>query len=385
MVISMQCLHPVHIKVDRKRLNPLPYLSSKKIRYKDVRPYINDTLPVPCGKCIACLRNKQNAMVSRVLEESQKRGTFQFLTLTYDDEHLPLAQSLWRISKETGEIECVDKGEVIVSARCSHLKGIKKEFQDTARQLREYFYANTPKASEKPRYLDKFIPSFEDSEYQYFSRITPSVCREDVRLWLKSARVQYERVHGRKLSDFSYVAVSEYGPRTARPHYHLALFGLTSSEAIWLSDYWKYGYRLVKSVNAVNPDGSNGFQIAARYIGKYMSKGKFDCESVRNCSAEKPRVCQSNGIGSSLIEKVRSQCLGFDLYGEYDIETFYCPSLGRRLNDDEINSLVKVIPSRLVYDAGNGLKLPIPRLFRDKIFYIHNVLYKKFYHGINEE
>lgn len=370
----MSCLHPRYIRVDnRDSSNCLNALSPRLVRYRDVRPSALGYMPVPCGKCINCLKARQNALVSRCLAESEKRGSFVFLTLTYDEEHLPFAQSLWRVSRETGEYELVDKGEIVISARSSRLDDERKHFQQYADKIRSDFRMAKLKCIDKtkPIYLESKIDGFSlmDDSYDYYSRLTPSVCREDVRLWLKSARVSYEREHGQKLSDFSYVAVSEYGPNTCRPHYHLAFFGLSLNEAIWLSDSWKYGYRMLKVVNRVNPDGSDGFAIASRYIGKYMTKGKFDCESVLDCSAEKPRLCQSKGIGSSLIEKVRSFMCGFDLFGEYDLDSLFCPSLKRNLNSDEVSVLEREIPKRLFYDAGNGYKLPIPRLFRTKVFY----------------
>ena len=373
-----QCLHPISVRIDRRRSAAVLYACDKKyVRYKNVRPSLNDVVKVPCGKCIVCLKNRQNALVSRCLAESEKRGTFCFLTLTYNDEHLPLAQSFWRISKETGEVSCVDRGEVVVSARNTRLSGKLLDFKDDIEHIRRKFNSKAPAASTVPRYVDTPIPGFEDEEFEYFSRLTPSVCRQDVRLWLKRARVNFEREHGYKLPDFSYVAVSEYGPNTCRPHYHLAFFGLNCNEAIWLSDSWSYGYKMLKMVNRVNPDGTDGFQIASRYIGKYMTKGKFDCESVLNHSAEKPRICQSIGIGSSLIDKVRSSMCAFDIYGEYDLDTLFCPRLGRSLNQIEVDVLVKEIPKRLCYETGNGFRLPIPRIFREKVFYHLKYHYEK--------
>lgn len=369
----MACLHPRYIRVDkRSKASCLDACSPRLVKYRDVRPSVLDYMPVPCGKCINCLKARQNVLVSRCLEESEKRGSFVFLTLTYDDEHLPFAQSLWRVSKSTGEYELVDKGQIIVSARSSRLNEERKHFLKYADKIRADFKRERSKCIDKtkPIYLESEIGGFSsvDDEFAYLSRITPSVCREDVRLWLKSARVSFERTHGYKLPDFSYVAVPEYGPNTCRPHYHLAFFGLQLNEAIWLSDSWKYGYRMLKVVNRVNADGSDGFQIASRYIGKYMTKGKFDCESVLDCSAEKPRLCQSKGIGSSLIEKLRSYMCAFDLFGEYDLDSLFCPSLGRCFTDKEVESLQKEIPKRLCYDIGKDYKLPIPRLFREKVF-----------------
>lgn len=359
-----QCLRPIYIKVDRRKnvlksmvLESNPIFEART-RYKDIRPSLIDVVPVPCGKCIECLKNRQNNMVSRCNAEAEKRGTFGFLTLTYDDAHLPIAQSLWRSNKETGEIERVEQGEIISSAR-------DELFIDRARLLDILPKQKGP----KPVYLDRYIDGFEDDEFVYFSRITPSVCRTDVRLWLKRSRVRYERKFGCKFSPFSYVAVSEYGPNTCRPHYHLAFFGLNKFELEWLAYQWKYGFSDYKFVNHINPDGTNGFQIASKYLGKYMAKGKFDCESVCDKSAEKPRVCQSKGIGKSMLEKLRPQMCGFDMYGEFDLDTFFCPGLGRCLNENELNQLSNEIPKRLSYCVGPNMCLPIPRVIREDVFF----------------
>lgn len=369
------CLRPRFIKIDNKA--KMPNFSPMLVKYRDVRPIVNDVIPVPCGKCIECLKNRQAAFVSRALTEAEDKGSFVFVTLTYDEEHLPIAQSLWRVSKFTGETELVDKGEIILSARKIRLRGDRKIFQERDEELHSLFCSI--KADDKPRYVDRFIDGFEDDEYSYFSRLTPSVCRSDVRLWLKRSRVRYEREHGFKLSPFSYMLVSEYGPNTCRPHYHLAFFGLNRLEADWLASQWTYGFTKVEYVNRVNDDDkhSNGYQCAARYIGKYMSKGKFDCASVLDCSAEKPRVCQSKGIGQALIQKVRPFMLAFDMYGEYDLDSLFCPALGRCFNDSEIKQLCNEIPKRLYYDIGNDFKLPVPRTIRANVF-THKRLEKVF-------
>lgn len=376
------CLHPIYLRIDRRDKSTLrQHNITRQTRFRDIRPYIQDIVPVPCNKCINCLKNKQNAMVARCLAESEHRGSFVFVTLTYDEQHLPFSQSLWRVSKSTGEYERCEGAEVVVSARSFRYyksddmelpnRAVDDKLKEDAEIIRATFQDILP--SDKPRYLENEIKGFEDDEYVYISRLTPSCCRKDVRLWLKNARVKYEREHGFKLSPFSYVCVSEMGPNTCRPHYHLAFFGLNRLETDWLVSQWKYGFTCVKYVNRVNPDGTDGFTIASRYIGKYMSKGKFDCESIKDCSAEKSRVCQSKGIGSSLLDKVRKHMCGFDLYGEFDLDTLFCPSLGRSLNESEINQLCNEIPKRLCFDTPSGYRLPIPRVIREKVFFHERV------------
>lgn len=189
-----RCLRPLTIK--RPGFADSPHNLPRYGR-EHLRPYLYDTVVVPCGKCLACLKNKQSSMVVRCKREAEKRGSFAFMTLTYDDEHLPLTRSLYRINIDTGEEELYYKPDFISTG-----------FHPNEDYLKVF---SQMQPSECPRSLD--LDWFQDSQYVYQIRVTPSVCRLDVRTWLKTARIQYERDNGEKLPDFSYVAISEYGPR----------------------------------------------------------------------------------------------------------------------------------------------------------------------------
>lgn len=45
---------------------------------------------VPCGRCYACLRNRQREWFIRLTEEMKVAKNAYFITLTYDNEHLPI-------------------------------------------------------------------------------------------------------------------------------------------------------------------------------------------------------------------------------------------------------------------------------------------------------
>ena len=47
---------------------------------------------VPCGRCVACLANKQNDWAVRLLAELQDSLYAHFLTLTYTDHDLPRSE-----------------------------------------------------------------------------------------------------------------------------------------------------------------------------------------------------------------------------------------------------------------------------------------------------
>ena len=52
--------------------------------YLDLPP-----IPVPCGKCSACLERKRSEWIKRLSLESINYPLSSFVTLTYDDAHLP--------------------------------------------------------------------------------------------------------------------------------------------------------------------------------------------------------------------------------------------------------------------------------------------------------
>lgn len=59
-----------------------------------IHPSEGGTLVVPCNRCIACRINKTEEWSTRLLFEYEKHGVGAFVTLTYDDEHLPSDGSL---------------------------------------------------------------------------------------------------------------------------------------------------------------------------------------------------------------------------------------------------------------------------------------------------
>lgn len=84
----MQCFHPRDVKVQQK---------------VSWNHYVDRYIRVPCGKCFACRRKRQQDWSFRIQEEArscvQKGGSVYFVTLTYDDDHLP-----HMIDKDTGEM-----------------------------------------------------------------------------------------------------------------------------------------------------------------------------------------------------------------------------------------------------------------------------------------
>ncbi len=99
---------------------------------------------------------------------------------------------------------------------------------------------------------------------------------EHGQLWKDDLQRFFKRL--RKKFKFRYVASGEYGEKTRRPHFHIALFGVDFSDdrvlfgrasggdrtyiSCSVAEHWKYGNHLIGTLN---------FQSAA-YIARYIMK-----------------------------------------------------------------------------------------------------------------
>lgn len=335
--------------------------------FPELSKYSVSSFEVPCGKCIECLKKRQNDLALRAMLEASKRGSMAFVTLTYDEENLPLSIRLQRIDVETGEFE---EGEASPLVRVDN----KKVFDDAAQfvSVCRAGLAGLP-LGRSPRYFYIDAPFFDvdDSSIKYRYCVTPSLHRRDVRLWLKRCRVRYQRAYGVPCPEFSYVVVGEYGPNTCRPHYHIAFFGLDRKIIPFFTSLWEYGFTNVKFVNAVNEDGTNGFEIASRYIGKYMTKGRFECDSVKCGASEKPRLCASRKLGYFLTPSLESYFRCYDLVGKYDIMTLRKED-GSLLSRSDLERLSVEVPKRSFVQFGD-CKYAIPSVIKKQIWYVKEV------------
>lgn len=62
-----------------------------------LRPQSGDrAFPVPCGSCTACLLERSRQHAVRCSHERELHERACFVTLTYDEDHIPYANSLWK-------------------------------------------------------------------------------------------------------------------------------------------------------------------------------------------------------------------------------------------------------------------------------------------------
>lgn len=76
--------------------------SFSEICSDSISPRISDFIDIPCGKCIGCLLDKSRDWATRCMLEADYHEHNSFITLTYNDDHLPESREM--INDLTGEI-----------------------------------------------------------------------------------------------------------------------------------------------------------------------------------------------------------------------------------------------------------------------------------------
>jgi hypothetical protein len=185
-------------------------------------PYTGGPVPVGCGKCLPCRINKRRTLSHRLMLESYVHDANLFVTLTYNDAHLP-----------------------------SNL------------------------------HLDPLAP----------------------RLWLKRVR---RALAPRKVRAFT---VGEYGEKTGRAHYHVALFNTKFEDIMVLEDKWS-DPKTKKPIGTIHCGDITA--ASANYIAGYVTKKMTNRDNFhlqmpiprRNRHPEFARYPNNPGLGGGAMKIV---------------------------------------------------------------------------------
>ena len=208
---------------------------------------------IPCGRCIGCRLQRAKSWADRAVLELPYHESNLFITLTYDDDHLPLSETV----DENGE-------PLMVSTL------VKEDLQLFWKRLRKYLY------DEKKRSNPKIT-------------------------WSDAPKIRY-------------LACGEYGSdkNTHRPHYHAIVFGLElpdlkfytknqTGDYLYTSDIlnsiWKQGYCIVGEAT----------HESIGYVARYVTKKKYgqDAEFYKrlNIIPEFLTMSRKPGIGREYYEE----------------------------------------------------------------------------------
>lgn len=158
-----------------------------------------------------------------------------------------------------------------------------------------------------------------------FVEYVPVVCKRDVQLFLKRFRKKIEPFKIR------YFLVSEYGPNSHRPHYHMLLFNfpklLKDKLDEYLSESWDLGFIRVDPVSPARVAYVTSYCLDFSDLPEYLDKNFMLC-------SRRP------AIGSAYLD-------------ELDNVEFH------RRNVDALCTIEA---------NGKACKISMPRYYRDKIF-----------------
>ncbi len=261
----MACFHPNHIhtyvnpsgEVVTKFDGGAGLLTASDLYYKNPGDF---HVLVPCGRCMGCRMDRSRAWADRMLLElADNDYKAIFVTLTYDEAHVPL-----------------------VRPRDSGYYFLPGDDESTYLSNDETWLLD---ACDVPK--------------------TRTLRVRDTQLFFKRLRKAFSGVRIR------YFLAGEYGPKTQRPHYHAIIYGLTVSDfpdSIVLK-YNDLGQPLFQS-DFFSSIWRNGFCSLAvvnwhtcSYVARYTMKKlyKSDDASAYSDGRVPPFCCMSRRPGIGLL------------------------------------------------------------------------------------
>lgn len=274
--------------------------------------YNGARIAVDCGQCDYCIHKRAQKASMRVKTAGSAFKHSYFVTLTYDNEHIPL-MNCEVLHSDYEDALSISGDRVFGYERHSYIPVSEYQPEDSS-QLRHIFFTQVQGTVPYDREIKKYVPvkdnwflsmdairsfiqktqSVDNSVYpaaeQYgINNLIPFLNYVDVQNYIKRLRKHlfqqlstYETLH--------FYAVGEYGPVHFRPHYHILLF--TNSEKISkvLRQCHDKSWKL----------GRSDFQIARGGAGSYVASYVNSLCSApllyRSCRAFRPKSRASVGF-----------------------------------------------------------------------------------------
>lgn len=230
-----------------------------------VNKYTHESVVVPCGSCPSCILRRSAIQTNLLTTYSAQFRYVYFVTLTYAPRFLPTLKVsiIEACSDDIADVPCVpDINNLDADDPNSYLFGFRSVPRSASVKLKSSTVERTFKDPEvrfsypmKPKELLSILGKIK---HNVPNRI-PYVCNRDLDLFLKRLRSYYPD------EKLRYYAVSEYGPTSLRPHWHLLLFSNSErfSKTVLenVSKAWSYG----------RCDASLSRGFAAPYVASYVN------------------------------------------------------------------------------------------------------------------
>jgi hypothetical protein len=230
-----------------------------------VNKYTHEPVLVSCGSCPSCVLRRSGIQTNLLTIYSAQFRYVYFVTLTYAPRFLPtLEVSLIEVcTDDIADVSCVpDINNLDAGDLNTYLFGFRSVPRSASVKLKNSTVERVFKDPEVkftcPMKSKELLSILGKIKHNVPNRI-PYVCNRDLDLFLKRLRSYYPD------EKLRYYAVSEYGPTSFRPHWHLLLFSNSErfSQTVLenVSKAWSYG----------RCDASLSRGFAASYVASYVN------------------------------------------------------------------------------------------------------------------
>lgn len=230
-----------------------------------VNKYTHEPVVVSCGHCFSCILRRSAVQTNLLTTYSAQFRYIYFVTLTYAPCFLPTLEvsTIEACTDDIADVPCFPNiNDLDAGDPNTYLFGFRSVPRSASVKLKNSTVERTFKDPEirfsypmKPKDLLFILGKIN---HNVPNRI-PYVCNRDLDLFLKRLRSYYPD------EKLRYYAVSEYGPTSFRPHWHLLLFSNSDrfSQTVLenVSKAWSYG----------RCDASLSRGFAAPYVASYVN------------------------------------------------------------------------------------------------------------------
>lgn len=292
--------------------------------------YTGARIAVDCGQCDYCIHKRAKKASMRVKTAGSAFKHSYFVTLTYDNAHIPLMNC----SVLHSDYEDVVGISGNIHFGNEHHQYIPvSEYQcDDNSMLRHIFFEQVQGTVPFDREIKEYVPvkdnwflsmdairsfitktqsvdntSYPAAEQYGLNNLIPFLNYVDVQNYIKRLRKHLFQILG-SYETLHFYAVGEYGPVHFRPHYHLLLF--TNSEEV--SEVLRYCHD--KSWKLGRSDFQRSAGGAGSYVASYVNSLCSSPLLYRSCRAFRPRSRSSVGF----FEKGCDYMEGEDPYAQIE-------------------------------------------------------------------
>lgn len=274
--------------------------------------YTSARIAVDCGQCDYCIHKKAKKASMRVKTAGSAFKYSYFVTLTYDNAHIPLMNC--KVLHSEYEDAIGISGDIHFGNEHHHYIPVSEYQCDDSSMLRHIFFEQVQGTVPFDREIKEYSPvkdnwflsmdairsfitktqAVDKTDYpasaQYGrDNLIPFLNYVDVQNYIKRLRKHLFQILG-SYETLHFYAVGEYGPVHFRPHFHLLLFTSSDQVAEVLRHCHDKSWKLGRS------DFQRSAGGAGSYVASYVNSLCASPLLYRSCRAFRPKSRASVGF-----------------------------------------------------------------------------------------